>query len=191
MTKKVLDALPTVRLYYQIKPHKCYYTIPYMNARKAVQLSLLHTDFKPNGKGLPWTCGISNAILRQKDLFDHTVYYAHTIGSVVYVVAMLTESGQPKFAFRYRHRAGPLVDAYDASRRSRTKIKTFLNLLSDRPVLTLEVGRSESGKGAHSPGSVSGHRAVGAPHGDLNKEALSGIWRRMRNAGFTHDQQTT
>jgi hypothetical protein len=181
LTQKTLEKLPTVRLWISLKT---WFTVPYMNARKQVRLPVARKDFKSNGKGLPWICGVSNAILGHKDLFNHPVFYAHTTGSTVYVVAMLTKGGLPKFAFRYRHRGHVLVKAYDASRKDSSKEKVFLELLEKQPFLTLEKGRYEARKGAHTPGAQSGHREVGAPYGDKNKKGLVGAKRRAVIAGF-------
>jgi len=181
ITKKALDALPTVRLYFTKKK---YHTVPYKNAKKPVNLPLALSDFKLNGKGLPWGCGVSTAGLRQPELFDHPVHYIYTIGSVVYIVVMETEGGQPKLAIRYCHRGSPLIQAYDKSRKSPAMWRKFKKLLAEHPVLKLENGRSESGKGAHSPGAASGHRHPTAPHGDKNKAGLQGALRRAQQAGY-------
>lgn len=181
LTQKTLDTLPTVRLYIG---EKSFYTVPYMNARRPLDVPLDVKDFKPNGKGLPWICGISNAIMRQKEIFDHPVFYAHTIGSVVYVVAMTDKGGLPKFAYRYSHRGGSLIEAYDESRKDPRKWRKFVSRLEDHPSLRLEKGRTQSAKGAHSPGMVSGHLVKGAPHGDKNKIGLKGAKRRAVAAGF-------
>jgi hypothetical protein len=181
LTQKTLDKLPTVRLYIGLDT---FYTIPYMNARKPVAIPLEQKNFRPNGKGLPWACGIANAILGHKTLFNHPVFYVHVIGSTVYIVAIVDKGKLPKFAFRYRHRGGKLVRAYDKSRRNPTYIKKFIALLKEQPKLMLEKGRHESGKGSHSPGSVTGHREKHAPRGDKNKLNLAGARRRAEQAGL-------
>jgi hypothetical protein len=181
LTQKTLDKLPTVRLYIGLDT---FYTIPYMNARKAVSLPLEFKNFRVDGKGLPWICGISNAVLGHKTLFNHPVYYVHTIGSTVYIVAMVDKGKLPKFAFRYRHRGGELIRAYDRSRRNSAYLKKFIALLKEHPTIMLEKGRSESGKGSHSPGTKTGHQEENAPRGDKNKLNLIGARRRAEQAGF-------
>jgi hypothetical protein len=180
ITKRQLDRLPTTRLYVD---EDQWFTVPYMNATASIRLPLELKYFVPNGKGIPWSCGISNAGHAHEDLFEHPIYYIHTIGSVVYIVTMMHEGGTtPKLAIRYRHHGGKLVAAYDESRKRPSKRKTFLRLLEQHPFLVLEKGRSQAGKGAHSPGKQTGHRAVGAPKGDLNKENLKGAHARAIRA---------
>ena len=181
LTKKMLDKLPTVRLYVS---ETAFFTVPYMNAPKTIKLPLALKDFKPNGRGVPWICGVSNAALRQKDLFNYPVHLAHTIGSVVYVVAALNKNGFPKVAYRYRHHGGSLVDAYDRSRKDPSKAEVFFELLTKRPYVVLEKGRSEAGKGSHSPGEVSGHRHPEGLNGDKNKTGLIGAAKRAAAAGL-------
>lgn len=182
LAQKTLNKLPKVRLYVG---QNTFFKVPYMNAKGSARLPLALDDFKPDGKGLAWNCGISNAIMRQRDLFNHPVFYAHTIGSTVYVVAMVGEGNMPRFAFRYRHRGGPLVDLYDASRKDSTKWTQFTTLLEEHPYLSLEKGRAE----IHRRGSHDTKKTARGnnPHVDKNKRGLQGAKRRAIAAGFIPD----
>ena len=182
MTQAALNKLPKVRLYIS---EKTYFWVPYKNAPKSIKgIPLLADHFKENGKGLPWACGLSKAVMEFALHLPHPVYYVHTIGSTIYVVAMVDRGGLPRFAIRYRHHQSELVSAFDESRREPAKQKLFMKLLDKRPTLTLERAKHESGKGSHSPGTVSGHREPHAPHGDKNKRNLNGSLRRAIAAGF-------
>jgi len=181
ITQATLDKLPSTRLYVS---EKTYFIVPYKNAPKPIKIGLETDDFRENGKGLSWDCGVSEAIKRQKTLFGHPVFAAFTIGSVCYVIAKETTNGIPQFAYRYRHRGGKMVSAYDKSRKNPAMRRTFRRLLAKHPYLTLEVGKSQSGKGAHSPGKQSGHRHPTAPNGDKNKAGLHGAKRRALAAGY-------
>jgi len=161
---------------------KTFFTVPFLNARKAVRIPLEMKDFKPNGKGLPWICGISNAINRHKALFGHPVLYAHTIGSAVYIVAASDKGGMPKWAFRYNHRKGALVSAYDESRKDASKLKKFSDMLEKYPYMILEKGRAEQGR-EHRPRTHNKH-----PYGmEQNRQGIVGARRRAVAAGLFPD----
>ena len=176
ITKSWLDSLPTIRLKYGPEG-KHFYSVPYYNADEPVDVPLRRAHFKPNGKGLPWICGVSNAVNEARDLFAHPVFYVHTIGSATYIVVAVTKGGQPRLAIRHNHGATALIDAYDKARKNPKKyMPVFLAELEKHPVLHLRKGRSEAGKRNHDPKGTGAH--THRPQG------LRGNARRMANAGF-------
>lgn len=182
LAQKTIDKLPTVRLYFT--PTK-FYTVHYLNATTDVDVPLSLDHFKPNGRGIPWTCGVSNAILANKNLLPHPTFYVHTIGSVSYAIAMVHKGGvPPKLAIRYSHGAGPKIAAYDKSLKDSNFGVKLQEMLEASPVLHLHKGRFTGGVGSHSPG---GGRTHSNPSADTNKQGLQGNAKRMADAGFLPD----
>lgn len=163
---------PTARLYYN---KENFYNVAYTNAKQDVTLSLTEAYFKSQGRGKPWSCGISNAILDQKDRFPHVVLYAQTIGSATYIVTKTNSGGQPSHAVRYSHKGGSLQEAYDKSNRD-----TLAALIKKNPVLHLKKYRADPRTERHVSSGTPEHDKKE----DKNKRGLVGNARRMANAGF-------
>lgn len=186
ISQKRLDNLPTVRMYYEDRyGNKKWFTVPYFNADETVDLPLHKQYFTPNGKGEPFSCGVSNSAMDNKNLFNHPCYYAHTIGSATYIVCMLYKNGWPKLAVRYSHRGAPIIEAYDKSLKNQTFKQRLEELLDAKPILRLVKGRTEAGvKRQHGP---THHNPKGHLHRksqDKNKQGLRGAALRMANAGL-------
>jgi hypothetical protein len=175
ISQKHLESLPTVRLKYHDDDH--YITVPYINATNDVDVPLRLDHFTRKGRGIGWECGISNAVLESRDLFDHPVLYVHTIGSATYILVMTNPGGSAKLAMRYSHTMIALLDAYDKSRANPHKWKPiFESLLAKTPVAHLHPGRSEAGiQRDHDPNNNGGSHSV-------RHQSLSANARRMANA---------
>ena len=138
-------------------------------------------DFKPNGTGLPTACGGSNAMLRQKALFDHPVLLAYTIDSATYIVVKVDKNHAPVLAIRYRHTKGAIINAYDKSN-TNAKYKAILEaMLQECPVLPLKKGRPD----ARAAGVAHG---LGGGHGPSKRRGLVGHALIFPNTETTQSQ---
>lgn len=179
ISKKRLASLPTFRLYNGKKDRNGkpqYVRVPYINASIPVDVPLEMKYFTPNGKGLPWACGVSNACLDHRDLFDHPVLYVYTIGTATYILVLTEEGGiTPKLFIRYNQNGGKLIDEYDSSDND-TKILEFM--IEKRPTLHLLPGTSNAG-------ITRPQQTTGNPEHSEKDKNLKGVARRMARAGIT------
>jgi hypothetical protein len=180
ITEKKLLTLPTRRLYYD---DGAWVDTPYLDASTEKSLPILFRHFKPDGRGVPWECGISNAIREAGErLFGHPVLYVHTEPSTIYILAMIRPNRQPKLSIRYKHVFGTWIKGYDSSRtmsprRQRAFMEELKQYLADHPLLNLHIPRHDPRTGAHGTGGA---------QTTVYKHTYEGTATRMRTAKLIH-----
>lgn len=177
MSQKRLERLPETKLFSDKKDKNGklkFVRVRYYNAPWNADVPLILEYFKPNGRGLPWACGVSNACHDNKTLFNHPVLMVYTKGTAVYIVIEMEEGGMtPRLAVRYNHNYGKPIDAFDAG-------EDISAMLVSKPILHLLAGKSQAG-------IAKKYTTSGTPGGnhdsEKNQKNVTGAAKRFKRAG--------